>query len=546
MKTIFYNAAVYTGQLPLQQAFAVEEDKFLFCGRNEEAMMLYRQGDIRIDLQGAFVCPGFNDSHMHLLNFGRALLCPRLDQHTRSLADMLRCLKEYDEANPGTGWIVGRGWNQDYFSDCRRMPNRHDLDQVSRSRPVCAVRACGHALAVNSFALALLGIDGATPQPEGGEIVMEQGIPNGIFLDSAMDMVYAAISAPDKEELKDMIRRACRDLNTYGVTSCHSDDYCVFNGLPWETVNESYRELSETGELTVRVYEQCNFTNLKDLQAFLETGLRTGSGDSLFRIGPLKMLGDGALGPRTAFLSRPYADKPDTTGIPVFSQETFDEMIGCAHKNGMQVAIHAIGDACLDRVLSAIEKARQAHPGKNHRHGIVHCQITRPDQLEQILRQELHVYAQSIFLDYDIGIVKERAGEVLAKTSYCWKTLLCRGGTVSNGTDCPVELPFALGGIQCAVTRKNLRGDLGPYLPEEAFSLHEALYSYTAAGAWASFEENSKGRIRAGMLADFVILEAIPLLFLKIEYHRSLCSRPGSAADRFSAVMVPDIGLTPH
>jgi len=510
MKTIYHNARVYTGSLPLQQAFVVENDRFTFAGSDGEALALREEKDMVIDLRGSFVCPGFIDSHMHLLNFGRALRNPRLDQHTGSLRAMLDCLRSFDTAHPGTGWIVGRGWNQDYFADVNRMPSRHDLDIVSQLRPVCAVRACGHALAVNSFALNLLGITGDTPQPDGGEIVLENGEPNGIFLDSAMDLVYEAFSAPDKDEVKDMIRAACAALNAYGVTSSQSDDYCVFSALPWETVNEAYRELEESGELTVRVYEQCNFSTPEALEDFLGKGNRTGQGSSFFKIGPLKMLGDGALGPRTAFLSRPYADKPDTCGIPVFSQETFDAMIGLANLHGMQVAIHTIGDACLDRVLLAIGKALSECPREDHRHGIVHCQITRPDQLERIADLNLHVYAQSIFLDYDIAIVRERVGDELASTSYSWKTLMKKGVTVSNGTDCPVELPFALGGIQCAVTRQNLAGDKLPYLPDEAFTVEEALNSYTQASAYASFEESVKGKIEPGMLADFVLLDCDP------------------------------------
>jgi len=307
-----------------------------------------------------------------------------------------------------------------------------------------------------------------------------------------------------------MIRAACAALNAQAITSAHTDDFSTFANLPWETVNEAYRELEESGELTVRIYEQANFTNLPEFSAFVEAGNTTGTGTDYFKIGPLKMLGDGALGARTAFLSRPYADDPTTRGLPVFTQEVFDEMIGYANEKGMHVAVHAIGDACLDRVLNSIEKALAAHPRADHRHGIVHCQITRPDQLEKIAALNLHIYAQSIFLDYDIRIVQPRVGEELAATSYSWKTLMNKGVTVSNGSDCPVELPRVLGGIQCAVTRTCLDGSEVPYLPEEAFTVEEALRSFTVSGAYAAFEEDTKGQIQPGMLADFVVLHADP------------------------------------
>ena len=501
MKTTYFHGLVYTGTLPLQQAFLVEDGIFITVGSDAEILAL--DCDEQIDLQGKFVCTGFNDSHMHLLNLGQALSAALLDQHTASLEEMLDCLKR---TAPGRGgWMIGRGWNQDYFSDISRMPNRWDLDKVSTEFPVCAVRACGHALCVNSKALELLSVSADTPQPEGGQIVMENGVPNGLFFDNAMDLVYAAIPNPDKEEIKDMLRAACRMLNSYGITSCQSDDFCVFQTLPWQMIHEAYQELEESGELTVRVYEQANFTTLPALQEYVESGNKTGIGTSLFRVGPLKMLGDGALGARTAYLSQPYNDDPSTKGLSVFTTEAFDTLIGYAHKNGMQVAVHCIGDACLDLVLSSMEKALTAHPRQDHRHGIVHCQITRPDQLEQICQNNLHVYAQTIFLDYDVHIVEQRVGKELAQSSYSWKHLMDHGATVSNGSDCPVELPDVMAGIQCAVTRRDLKG-YGPYLPQEAFTVQEALDSYTKMGAYASFEEAVKGQIIPGMLADFVVL----------------------------------------
>lgn len=512
MKTIYFNGAVYTGELPLVSAFAVEDGRFVFAGNDEAAKALAADGDELVDLAGKFVCSGFIDSHMHLLNYGTSLMSAKLAEHTGSLADMVKCLKDFLAEHPLTGnaWLKGRGWNQDYFTDADRMPNRYDLDQVSTEIPVCAVRACGHCLVVNSKALEILGVTADTPQPDGGQIGIENGEPDGRFYDNAMDMVYRAIPVPGKAEIKDMIRAACKALNGYGITSSQTDDYCVYREVPWQTVNEAYQELEESGELTVRVYEQSNFTEVKELAKFIDAGNVTGTGSDRFKIGPLKMLGDGALGARTAYLSRPYADDPSTCGIPVFSQQTLNDMICYANEKGMQVAVHTIGDACLDRVLHAYEKALTEHPRDDHRHGIVHCQITRADQLEKIAELKLHIYAQSIFLDYDNHIVEQRVGKELASTSYSWKTLMKNGVSVSNGTDCPVELPDALASMQCAVTRTTLRDHVGPYLPEQAFTVQEALDSYTIRGAEGSFEENVKGCVKPGMYADFVVLGENP------------------------------------
>ena len=500
-KTIYYNGKVYAGSEELQQAFVVENGKFTYVGDSKSAKMLAEDGDQLIDLEGKFVCPGFNDSHMHVLGLGKLLRNIQLAGHTDSLEGMIAYLKE-EAADFEGAWILGRGWNQDYFRDVDRMPDRHDLDRVSTERPICIVRCCGHGLVVNTKALEILNLPEDFEQPEGGSIEAEEGR----FYDNAMDLIYHLMPAPTKDEIKKMILAACKRLNAYGVTSAQTDDYCAFLNVDWSLIHEAYKELEAEGLLTVRIYEQSNITSLEELKKFAEAGNVTGAGSDMYRFGPLKMLGDGALGARTAYLSIPYADDPTTCGIPVYSKELMESMISYANKVGMQVAVHTIGDACLDWVLGAYEKALAECPREDHRHGIVHCQIMRPDQWEKIKALKLHVYAQTIFLDYDINIVTQRVGEELAQTSYCWKSLMDVGVTVSNGSDAPVELPDVMAGIQCAVTRRTLNG-ANEYLPNEVFSIKEAIDSYTIQGAKSSFEEEKKGMIREGMLADFVVLD---------------------------------------
>ncbi len=511
MKKIYYNGKVYTGSLPLVTAFAEEDGVFCFAGSDDRAKALAAPGDRQIDLCGRFVCAGFNDSHMHLLNLGRALTAARLDLHTGSLEDLVLYFRDFGAAHPQASVITGRGWNQDFFEDEKRLPDRRDLDRVSADRPVAAVRACGHCLAVNSRFLELLQLGEELPQIEGGIIgTDEDGRPNGLFFDNAMDLVYSRIPAPGKEEIKAMLQAGAAFLNSFGVSSCQTDDLATFAEVDPETVLAAYRELEAEGKLTVRVYEQSNFNTLEKFREFLDKGYRTGAGSDMLRIGPLKLLGDGALGPRTALLSVPYADDPDAKGLACFDQETLDAMIDLANENDMQVAVHTIGDGALDMLLSAYEKALAKHPRKDHRHGVVHCQITRPEQLEKIASLGLHVYAQGIFIDYDTQIVESRVGKELAATSYRWKTLMQKGVTVSNGTDSPVEMPDALKCMQCSITRASVKPGSAAYLPEEGFTVQEALNSYTIASAHASFDEDRKGRIAPGMLADFTVLAENP------------------------------------
>ena len=503
MKKLYYNATVYTGE-GFAKGFLTNDSLIEEVYYDEIPENIDHE---KVDLNRQFVCAGFNDSHMHLLNFGQSLRMARLAEHTSSLSGMMDYMKQFikdNEFKQGS-WIRGRGWNQDYFEDVKRMPHKSDLDDLCKDLPIMLTRACGHCCVVNSKVLEIAHIDKDTQAPLGGAIDFD----NGLLYDNAMDLLEPYIPLPDKEELKQMILAGSKALNSFGITSCQSDDYCVFREIPFETVNEAFEELAKEGKLTVRVFEQSNFTDLKEFSRFVEAGNVTGKGDLMFKIGPLKLLGDGSLGGRTAHLSKPYADDPSVQGFSLFTDEQFNEMISYANKHNMSVAVHAIGDACLDKVLNAIEKALIEYPRYDHRHGIVHCQISRQDQLERMIRLNVHIYAQSIFLDYDNHIVEARVGKDLASTSYSWKTLKDGGLTVSNGSDAPVELPDALRGIECAVTRTSIDGT-GPYLPEQAFSVKEAIDSFTIASAFGSFEESFKGKIEKGYLADFTILKEDP------------------------------------
>ena len=521
MKTAYVNARVWTGEDgPLREAFTVEDGRFRRVGTTEEIRAELGAGDEVVDLGGSFVCPGFNDSHMHLLGLGSVLRTAQLGAHTGSLAEILDYLRTYLAAHrPGEGqWLLGRGWNQDLFADVRRMPDRHDLDSVSRDVPIMLTRACGHCCVLNSRALACAGI-GPDTAVSGGAVGMADGVPDGRLYDNAIELATRVLPAPGPEDIRDMLRAACREMNRFGITSVQTDDYQVFPGVPWETINGVFREMAAGGELTVRVCEQAQFPDPDDLLRFIDAGCVTGAGDAMFRIGPYKIVADGSLGSRTAYLSRPYADDPSTRGLTLYAPERLGEMMYIAHAHGMQLAVHAIGDACLDLALDAVERAMRDHPRRDCRHGVVHCQISRPDQLARIRDLNMHVYAQSVFLNYDNHIVAKRAGEELASSSYSWKTLMRGGVSVSNGSDCPVETPDVMTGIECAVTRTSLDGT-GPYLPDQAFTVREALESYTVRGAETSFEENVKGRIAPGCLADFTALSDDPFTVAPRGLHR--------------------------
>lgn len=513
MKQIFINGKVFTGDENLKSAFVVEDGLFSYVGNDEGAKQLASSSDQLIDLNGKFVSPGFIDSHMHIINYGHALEICDLIGATGSIDEVVNALTAFkNERNiPDGEWITGRGFNQDCFSGPKELPTRHDLDRVSTTHPISITRSCGHCLSVNTKALEMLGIDGSLPQPYGGQFDLDEtGYPTGVFRDAAMDMIQTHFKTHTKADFKRMIERVVKKLNSLGITGAHSDDFCVFDKMDYEDVISAYKELEEEGKLTVRVNEQSQFVRPEDLKGFLKKGYRTGTGTEMFKIGPLKLLGDGSVGARTAFLTGEYADQPGEKGLAIFTQEQLDELIEIAHLGNMQIAVHCIGDGVLDMVLSSYERAFALAPERDHRSGIVHVQLTRDDQIEKMSRMHLHAYVQTAFLDYDAYIVESRVGKDLASTSYAFHTLKTLGCHVSNGTDCPVEIPNPLRGIQCAVTRMPLKEDIPPYNPKECMTVSEALNSYTSEGAYASFEENVKGTIREGLYADFVILDANP------------------------------------
>ena len=507
MISIYYNGKVFTGDENLRQAFVVKEGKFIYLGNNEDALKYKDENAEIIDLDGKFVCPGFNDSHMHVLGYGYSLKMIELSKNTSSLKEVKDTIKDYINSNTlrENEWILGRGWNHDYFNDVNRFPTKDDLDNVSKDYPICIIRACGHVCVVNSKALELASINKNTLQVEGGQFDIDKnGEPNGIFRENALNLIYNKIPKPDKEDIKNMILKACKSLNSYGITSAQTDDFIVFPGLDYEIIIDAYKELASEGKLTVKIYEQAQLAQKEELENFLAKGYTTGVGDNYFKIGPLKLLGDGSLGARTAYLNEPYSDDYKTSGICTYTQEQFDEMVELAHKNNMQVAIHAIGDKAMDMVVNSIEKALNNYPRNNHRHGVVHCQLTTDNLLNRFRDLQLHAYVQSIFLDYDINIVEDRIGPYRSKTSYNFNRLF-KDTTMSNGSDCPVELPNVLNGIYCAVSRKTLNGK-GPFLSNEAMSVKDALLSFTKMSAYASFEEDIKGEIAVNKFADFVIL----------------------------------------
>lgn len=495
------------------EAIAINGNKIYKTGTTQEILKLKGKNTKVIDLEGKSVFPGFNDSHMHLLNYGYALTQADLIGTTSISELQIRMKNHIKNKDIEKGkWVLGRGWNHDYFIDKKVFPTRYDLDEVSKEHPIVVTRACGHVATVNSKALELIGIKKGTPQFEGGHFDLDENSePIGIFRENALTNVYKSIPSPTIDEVKQMMLASIREMNKYGITSVGTDDFEALPDNDYEKVLKGYSELKSEGKLNMRIYQQCLISNIEKYKEFLDKGYRTGDGDEFLKIGPLKILLDGSLGARTAALEEPYADDKDNVGIVTSTKEELNDIVLLANKNNCQVAIHGIGDRAIQMALSSIGNALDENPRKNHRHGIVHAQITNKKIFNKFKDINAMAYIQPIFLDYDWSMVSDRVGKNREKYSYNWKTMIDMGIHASMGSDAPVETFNVMKGIYEAVTRKDLKGNPeGGWLREQALTVEESIYGYTMEGAYASFEESIKGSLEEGKLADIVVLSGNP------------------------------------
>ncbi len=503
MATVILNAKIYLERGRFARALLVEDGIVRAVGTNEEVLAQAPAEHETFDARGRTIVPGFNDSHQHLLNTGVALSDIRL--HTaKSIAEVKEIARRYiAERKPAPGTVLhGMGWNQDYFADESRLLTAADLDDISTEYPLIFERACGHLLTANTAAVRLAGITAETPDPEGGSIGRDaEGNPNGIFAENARKPIRALMAERSVDELVELIRIGMAHAAETGVTSVQT---CDLRPGSWERTLEAYERVTTEGAPT-RVYHQSHFHNPDDYRAFLAAGHVTGTGTPMHRFGPLKLFIDGSLGARTALMRKPYNDDPSTSGIATLTPEQIDELVGIAVENKCSVAVHAIGDLAVERMLDAYDKVTN---GSNPlRLGIVHVQITDRPLVERFTKNDILALVQPIFLHYDTRIVEDRVGKDLAATSYAFGTMRKLGIHMSFGTDSPIEDMNPIDNIYCAVTRRTLDGaPEGGWHPEECLTVEEAVDAYTLEGAYASFEENVKGRLLPGYYADLVVL----------------------------------------
>jgi len=427
-------------------------------------------------MENQYVYHAFCDTHLHLVEYGKFLSLVDL-RHAKSIGDLVDQCRVVDDSV-----IVAFGWNQEQFVE-QRYPNASDLDVISMDRPVLLSRICGHVTAVNTFVLEALGIrKGHIPQIEGGNIdVDHHGNPTGIFRESARVLLKdAGYYNGTVEMVKANILVAQMDLLAKGIVEVHSDDLTCYPNLSANDILGVFREMAEADFLKVKVVAQAQGDPemLAKEKARIEEQLGV---DGAFTIGSMKLFVDGSLGARTAHLLSPYSDDPETSGIPIQSDQALANICERAYRVGLPLTIHAIGDAAIDRVLTVFEILQDYGASKDYlsKSGIVHCQIVNLGLLNRMAALGLRAYIQPIFLHEDALMVKSRLGDQRAGESYAFKTMHQMGIPLYLGSDAPIDTPDVIKGLHCAIKRQTLHVPPVVYRPEEALSLEAALEGYT-------------------------------------------------------------------
>lgn len=505
------NIVTMDSQIASAQAIAIKADRILKIGTTEDLNNLQSKDTKVIDLDGKFVMPGFIEGHGHFSGLGKSLIdlnflrSKNWDEIIQQVAEKVKT------AQPGE-WIEGRGWHQEKWTESPEQnlhgyPFHDALSAISPKNPVVLRHASGHSLFANEKAMQAAGVNIETPNPAGGEIVRDgNGNAIGVFEERAMNSILQAHqeyleNIPELEKkakwLKG-IQLAEQECLSKGITS-FQDAGSKFKEI------ERYRELAQNKELNLRLWVMIrhSFEEMKDK---LNDFPIIDEGNHFLTIRAVKSEVDGALGAFGAWLLKDYHDKPHFLGQNTTPIEEVERIAGLAAKNNLQMCVHAIGDRANREVLNIYEKAIKSSPEKDRRWRIEHAQHLDPADIPRFRELNIIASMQGIHCTSDAPFVEKRLGEERARIgAYPWRSLLDNKVIIANGTDAPVEDVSALECIYASVTRK--RADTGfEFFPEQRMTRQEALYSYTLGNAYAAFEEDQKGSLTEGKLADIVVL----------------------------------------
>src|SRR6266404_2136682 len=504
---IFVNGNIYTAneKQPHAQAIAVKADRIVFVGSNSEVDKFKGTQTRIIDLHGATALPGMTDAHHHLEGVGFREMTLNLEGITNLQDFLVKVKTRVDQAKPGE-WVSGRGWIETFWQP-PVFPTRWDLDKVAPNNPVILQRADGHGTVVNSAALKIADINRDTPSPFGGEISKDKnGEPNGMLLDAARGLVSSHIppTSPADDE-RSVVLGVQRDISL-GWTQVQDP------GGSYRDV-DIYRKLYGEGKIKLRIYKVLSAPG-KEAQRLLTEGPILGAYGNRLTVRALKFYADGSLGSRSAALLEPYSDAPDTSGFLTVKEENLLPVLEEALRKGIQCETHAIGDRGNRFILDEYEKALNAVPVSQRkiadpRWRVEHSQIVNPLDIPRFKKLGIIPSMQASHAIGDLHFAPARLGIKRLEGAYAWNSFVKSGVVVPGGSDAPVERGEPMIEFYAAVARKDIKGFSGPgWHPEEAVSRDQALKMLTIWPAYAAFEENLRGSIEVGKLADFTVLSA--------------------------------------
>ena len=489
---LVHNAVVYTvdSTFAVAEAFAVRDGKFIAVGTSQD--LLARFAPTRtVDAGGQPIYPGFIDAHCHFLRYGLSLRNADLTD-TQSWTQVLERVQAHRQQYPNNAWIVGRGWDQNDWPQ-KAFPDRAELDKRFPDVPVLLTRVDGHAAIANGKALALAGLTVKT-KVEGGVIESKKGRLTGILVDNAVDLVAKLVPPPTRRELAEAVTAAAQNCLAVGLTTV---DDAGLDRLHAELLDSLYTRRS----LPVRTYLMLN-PDSANLAYYLKEGpYKT----DWLNVRSFKVYADGALGSRGAFLLQPYADRPQERGFLITPAARMDSLARLCYGAGFQMNTHCIGDSAVRLVLELYGKVLGG--ANDRRWRMEHAQVVALADLPKFGQYGVIPSVQPTHATSDMYWVAERLGTQRAKTAYTFRQLQAQGGRLALGSDFPVEAINPLFGFHAAVARQDAQNfPKGGYQPENALSRPDALRGMTSWAAYANFEEDEKGSITPGKLADFVIL----------------------------------------
>jgi len=489
--------------VPDGEAIAVLDGKILAVGSDADIDAYIGSDTEVIDLEGRLAIPGFIDSHVHFSGIGTTQLQLKLMEVANWDEVVELVAAAAAEAEPGE-LILGRGWHQEKWDrtpepNVDGLPFHETLDAVSPDNPVLLTHASGHATYANGKAMEMAGIDENTPDPPGGEIVRDaDGNPIGVFRERAGRLLGPARANAREVDPREVMELADREVLSKGITSVHDA------GVGFGTI-DLYKKMIDEGALGVRMNAMIRTGN-EELRARFPEYKTDNYGDHNLRVGTIKISIDGALGPHGAWLLEPYEDLPTSSGLNTAPVPDVEEAARIAAELGLQIAIHAIGDRANQESLDIFEATMAEFPGNDDRRWrIEHSQHLHPDDIPRFGELGVIPSMQGIHCTSDAPYVLERLGEERAEEgAYVWQKLMATGSVIPNGTDAPVEDVSALAGYYATVSRVLKDGSV--FFPDQRMSRMEALESYTINGAYTSFEEDIKGTLTPGKLADITVL----------------------------------------